>query len=1189
QPYRAQRRDSTGSPSWLAAPAPLQSSQHPRQGLLLTYRAADQPDFPPSAMLLLRWPLLTRAQQGRAATGLKATQLCPTQASGLQSTDTTLSSRAPSAPLHGIRAAHCVPGRPAALQASAGHGQAPALVAMPDHPPDGLVHSPGCLLPVPVMPGEELRGGGAPSPWRAAGTSVSIKPWTFPKGPPGSEPSWPHAPRMSRDQKGHSFPYPQDLGLEESDQPFLPMGRSVGPSLLRPHLPPAHSQEDGPTGLGGSDSGVESLHHLEGEARQPSPGPEPLRLLEQAPGITLQDKAPQPGGRPAGPSSSFMAQLPGQPGLTPSNCSPFPKNTGSGAGAGGVGWASFAPWFHEQGLPDLQLPGEVMGLREETSQDKASSDTSRSEPEKALPTLRMGPALVDMCPKSGQVSQECTCIPGPAQEPILEAAPPCRTETPAPSWDQGHLRQRQVLTHDSIPERRPWWQSFRPGFCLLPHGTSVPGCSKWPPRVTQRPLLPVGHSLLLARPVPSSWRKPQMEASLEWRLWAGHPGSSSGERVGRRWVVETAEETCECASLGDTWAIQPQTEGWTRKESGPNFLKDQTRCWQPLQGLGDRETPCIVTQDLPRTLAHSGPHLPGLVTPLSPPGSSTASMAPSRRSRITVAGGGYQVGAVGVQGTGRRRGALTLQLDGEITLDCLGTLSRKAGRQREGGHAESLRTLRVLKLTCLRTSARSPPCPSLLGPDSGAQGSGQDSPAVLCEEGDVRRPPDTHHIVSFIKDHDRPLQGLTSYFTVLTIATYSQGPAGTSSEGASSVGQKLPPAPNSILASWPLPSSRDGNAPACGYSPASSPQEGAGRAEICPGTERGFPCSTAGHTAHLRPAQQPLEVRSVHVSKQFAEHYPKHHRCYLHPMRFNDLPRRGLGTSCPSVWKYILQILRWLAAPHHWASVHTAPSQRACDIPSQGVRRGVDPALFSRPTQLHRAPGDATEEMQSLGSVPAGNCSPEGARAPRAPRQTIPEISASMTQSLQVRKRSTLLAAVSRFPKVKVLVAQLCPTLCDPKDCSLPGSSPFPSPGDLPNPGIKPRCPALLADSLLSEPPGEKLAPSPRARSPTLPLHTPHPLRVVAFSPTEVQGREAPPSLHWPQKSTTIGVGASAWGCRCPFVRRCARPGSTAISRRSGHQTRRETRGKYWTRGCCPATPGARTRGSLSLETLCPV
>ena len=57
----------------------------------------------------------------------------------------------------------------------------------------------------------------------------------------------------------------------------------------------------------------------------------------------------------------------------------------------------------------------------------------------------------------------------------------------------------------------------------------------------------------------------------------------------------------------------------------------------------------------------------------------------------------------------------------------------------------------------------------------------------------------------------------------------------------------------------------------------------------------------------------------------------------------------------------------------------------------------------------------------------------------------------------------------------------LCPTLCDPMDCSPLGSSvgfsrqgywsglPFPSPGDLPNPGIEPRCPALWADSLLTE------------------------------------------------------------------------------------------------------------------------
>ena len=65
-------------------------------------------------------------------------------------------------------------------------------------------------------------------------------------------------------------------------------------------------------------------------------------------------------------------------------------------------------------------------------------------------------------------------------------------------------------------------------------------------------------------------------------------------------------------------------------------------------------------------------------------------------------------------------------------------------------------------------------------------------------------------------------------------------------------------------------------------------------------------------------------------------------------------------------------------------------------------------------------------------------------------------------------------------------VAQSCKTLCDPMDHSLPGSSvhgvlqtrilewvAFPTPGDLPKPGIEPRSSALQADSLLSEPPGK--------------------------------------------------------------------------------------------------------------------
>ena len=67
------------------------------------------------------------------------------------------------------------------------------------------------------------------------------------------------------------------------------------------------------------------------------------------------------------------------------------------------------------------------------------------------------------------------------------------------------------------------------------------------------------------------------------------------------------------------------------------------------------------------------------------------------------------------------------------------------------------------------------------------------------------------------------------------------------------------------------------------------------------------------------------------------------------------------------------------------------------------------------------------------------------------------------------------------------LVTKLCPTLANPWTVALQvplsmgfsrqeywSGLPFSSPGDLPNPGIEPWSPALQADSLLSEPPGEQ-------------------------------------------------------------------------------------------------------------------
>ena len=67
-------------------------------------------------------------------------------------------------------------------------------------------------------------------------------------------------------------------------------------------------------------------------------------------------------------------------------------------------------------------------------------------------------------------------------------------------------------------------------------------------------------------------------------------------------------------------------------------------------------------------------------------------------------------------------------------------------------------------------------------------------------------------------------------------------------------------------------------------------------------------------------------------------------------------------------------------------------------------------------------------------------------------------------------------------------VAQWCPTLGDPIDCSLPGSSlhgisqeeywaglSFPSPEGIPDPAIKPGSPSLADRLFTTEPPGKPL------------------------------------------------------------------------------------------------------------------
>ena len=89
------------------------------------------------------------------------------------------------------------------------------------------------------------------------------------------------------------------------------------------------------------------------------------------------------------------------------------------------------------------------------------------------------------------------------------------------------------------------------------------------------------------------------------------------------------------------------------------------------------------------------------------------------------------------------------------------------------------------------------------------------------------------------------------------------------------------------------------------------------------------------------------------------------------------------------------------------------------------------------------------------------------------PGSPYPENRTELTQSLEhisVPVPESLVTPESE-------VAQLCPTLCNSMDCSLPGFSihgilqaseywsglPFPSPGDLPDLGIEPGSPALQA------------------------------------------------------------------------------------------------------------------------------
>ena len=120
---------------------------------------------------------------------------------------------------------------------------------------------------------------------------------------------------------------------------------------------------------------------------------------------------------------------------------------------------------------------------------------------------------------------------------------------------------------------------------------------------------------------------------------------------------------------------------------------------------------------------------------------------------------------------------------------------------------------------------------------------------------------------------------------------------------------------------------------------------------------------------------------------------------------------------------------------------------------------------------------------------------------------------------------------------MKVLAAQSCTTLHDPVNRGARQSPlaiesskqeywtglPFPPPGDLPNPAIEPRCPALQADSLSTEPQG----------SPG--LH-----KMLVISPVSCDSfRTVTSSFKLYVQPTLHFCGIQTWGCPGPWGAGC--------------------------------------------------
>ena len=101
-------------------------------------------------------------------------------------------------------------------------------------------------------------------------------------------------------------------------------------------------------------------------------------------------------------------------------------------------------------------------------------------------------------------------------------------------------------------------------------------------------------------------------------------------------------------------------------------------------------------------------------------------------------------------------------------------------------------------------------------------------------------------------------------------------------------------------------------------------------------------------------------------------------------------------------------------------------------------------------------------------------------------RRNISNLRYADNNTLMAESEEELKSLETKVKESESEFAQSCLTLCNPMDCAYQAplsmgfsrqecwsGLPFPFPGDLLDPGIEPRSPALQADALPSEPPGK--------------------------------------------------------------------------------------------------------------------